>query len=374
MKIPKKKRAMTLLEIIISVALMTALLIPAANIVMMAIRQNKESEVKQQGTNIGQSFLEKISSIDSIKEGSLSLEVLSGGQKTVLTNNSGNYILEDGTEIKKIKKDGEDAYEFYYKGETSKDSEKSDMTEIKNQKNYTVTIVPTKNTSFSDRSVSTSKNQPMPSISNANSEYDCILKLTNDYYFELTKDIDSTIYKKEWQDDEFKNPASFILLVDKDADDKIELKVYENKGTVKSPERALLPIDTIKLDDISLIKDGFKENEKILIYLSDMAQNNEKDSFYAISQTLIIQSNLKVSDSAIGKEVSEIVFDVLNTSSTTGNLDVIFDTNNGKYTHQVNYFNSKTSRIGDNYNFEVSVELNGEEIFKGETSKNIVVN
>lgn len=373
MKIPKKKRAMTLLEIIISVALMTALLIPAANIVMMAIRQNKESEVKQQGTSIGQSFLEKISSIDSIKEGSLSLEISAGGQKTVLTNNSGNYILEDGTEIKKIEKDGEDAYQFYYKGETSKDSEKADMTEIKNQKNYTVTIVPMKNTSFSDRSVSTPKNQPMPSISNANSEYDCILKLTNDYYFELTKDIDSTIYKKEWQDDEFKNPASFILLVDKDAYDKIELKVYENKGTVKSPKRALLPIDTIKLDDISLIKDGFKENEKILIYLSDKDQGNPPKP-YGISQTLIIQSNLKVSDSAIGKEVSEVVFDVLNTSSTTGDLDVIFDTDNGKYTHQVNYFNSNTSRIGDNYNFEVSVELNGEEIFKGQTSKNIVVN
>lgn len=382
-----KKKGATLLEVIISLVMISVLLVPAAKLVISASKKNKDTEIKQQGKDIGQGILEKISSFETIKEDSEKVVISYMGEEFVIKKTSDKYILEKGLDeqgkeenvdiIKKTNEEGKEYYTFCYKGKTSKNKEDVDLVDVQNMKNYKVSVLVGKNTNFTYRDDSqSSKNQPIPDISKANEEYDGIITLTNDHYFSLTKNTYPLIYKKEWNDEKNLNPLSMILFMGIDENNKIKLDIYENVGTISNPKKGMLPLETVILDDISLLKSGFKDEEKILVNLSDFDKDNEVNP-YGLFQTLIVQSEIKIDESDKSKkEVKEIVFDVLKTEETIGDLDIIFDTNDGKYTHQVNYFtpNTSNSRIGDNYTFEVKVELNNKNIFEGKVSKNIIVN
>lgn len=373
-----KKKGATLLEVIISLVMVSVLLVPAANLVISASKRNKETEIKQQGKDIGQGILEKISSFETIKEDTSKIIISYMGEEIKINKTSDKYILENETEITKEKiSEGKETYIFDYKGKTSKNTQKVYPVEVKNMKIYKVSVSVHKNTDFTYRNeAQSSKSQPVPDISKANEEYDGIITLTNEHYFSLTKSIYPLIYKKEWSKEKNLNPLSMILFMEINEDNKIKLDMYENIGTIPKPEKGVLPLETVVLDDISLLKGGFKDEEKILVNLSDFDEKNA-DSPYGLFQTLIVQSEIKVDESNESeKKVKEIVFDVLKTENTTGDIDIVFDTNNGKYTHQVNYFAPKiqNSRIGDNYTFDIKVELNDKTVFEGKVSKNIIVN
>ena len=374
-----KKKGATLLEVIISLVMISVLLVPAAKLVISASKKNKDTEIKQQGKDIGQGILEKISSFETVEEDSEKVIISYMGEEFVINKEtSDKYKLGDKGEITKEKnEEGKESYTFYYKGKTSKNKEDVDLVDVQNMKNYKVSVLVGKNTNFTYRNENqSSKNQPIPDISKANEEYDGIITLTNDYYFSLTKNTYPLIYKKEWNDEKNLNPLSMILFMGIDENNKIKLDIYENVGTISNPKKGMLPLETVILDDISLLKSGFKDEEKILVNLSDFDKDNEVNP-YGLFQTLIVQSEIKIDESEKSrKKVKEIVFDVLKTEKTIGDLDIIFDTNDGKYTHQVNYFtpNTSNSRIGDNYTFEVKVELNNKNIFEGKVSKNIIVN
>ena len=67
----KAKKGMTLIEVIISVALLSILLIPISGLVMSSFKNSKKSEDKQNATYIGQKVLEELKAYDEIKlEGS----------------------------------------------------------------------------------------------------------------------------------------------------------------------------------------------------------------------------------------------------------------------------------------------------------------
>ena len=62
-----KKKGITLIEVIISVALIAILLIPLTNLVMTSIKKNKSAENKQEATNLGQKVVEELKAQDSIQ-------------------------------------------------------------------------------------------------------------------------------------------------------------------------------------------------------------------------------------------------------------------------------------------------------------------
>ena len=78
----KSKRGMTLIEVIISVALLSILLVPISNLVLGSFKSNITSENKQNATYIGQKILEEIKYYDEIilkeEEGRRYFELLDG--------------------------------------------------------------------------------------------------------------------------------------------------------------------------------------------------------------------------------------------------------------------------------------------------------
>ncbi|GAB6169134.1 hypothetical protein JCM1393_15940 [Clostridium carnis] len=63
----KAKKGMTLIEVIISVTLLSILIIPLSGLVMTTLKTNKMAEYSQKATYIGQSLLEEIKSYNEIK-------------------------------------------------------------------------------------------------------------------------------------------------------------------------------------------------------------------------------------------------------------------------------------------------------------------
>lgn len=66
----KKKRierkGYTLLEVILSVALIALLLIPISNMIMTAMKSNKRADIRQDGAIVGQQVLEELKTYNSL--------------------------------------------------------------------------------------------------------------------------------------------------------------------------------------------------------------------------------------------------------------------------------------------------------------------
>lgn len=83
----KAKKGMTLIEVIISVTLLSILIVPLSGLVMSSLKNNKDSEYRQKASYVGQKVLEELKAYDKI----------------TLKNDAGKKYFEllDGDEIKK---------------------------------------------------------------------------------------------------------------------------------------------------------------------------------------------------------------------------------------------------------------------------------
>ena len=63
----KARKGMTLIEVVMSVALIAILLIPLANVAMTTLKTNKKSEIKQEASQVGQDVMEELKSYDELK-------------------------------------------------------------------------------------------------------------------------------------------------------------------------------------------------------------------------------------------------------------------------------------------------------------------
>ncbi|MBU3137900.1 type II secretion system GspH family protein [Clostridium gasigenes] len=109
-----RKKGMTLIEAIISVALFSILIIPISGLVMTAMKTSEKAEAKQRASYVGQSILEEMEVYDEIL-----LKTESGEQ---------SFMLLDGGIIKKS---AEVAKPNIYNGEIDRDGFKVDVTLIK---------------------------------------------------------------------------------------------------------------------------------------------------------------------------------------------------------------------------------------------------
>lgn len=87
-----KKKGMTLIEAIISVALLSVLIIPISGLVMTSINTNKRAEIKQEATYIGQKLLEEMKVYDEIILGVTKEFQLLNGQKITKVGESDNFV------------------------------------------------------------------------------------------------------------------------------------------------------------------------------------------------------------------------------------------------------------------------------------------
>lgn len=89
MKICKhKKKGMTLIEAIISVALLSILIVPISGLVMTSVNTNKRAEIKQEAAFVGQKLLEEMKVYDKIK-----------------LDTNGDFQLLNGQKIKRVNTD-----------------------------------------------------------------------------------------------------------------------------------------------------------------------------------------------------------------------------------------------------------------------------
>lgn len=65
--IKRKKKGFTLLELIISIGILSIVVIPLSNLVIGTFRMTNNAKIKQEATNIAQKYMEKIKADDSIK-------------------------------------------------------------------------------------------------------------------------------------------------------------------------------------------------------------------------------------------------------------------------------------------------------------------
>lgn len=93
MKISKhKKKGMTLIEAIISVALLSILIVPISAIVINSVNTSKRAEIKQEATFIGQKLLEEIKAYEEINlKGTDKFQLLDGEFIKKETNQAKGY-------------------------------------------------------------------------------------------------------------------------------------------------------------------------------------------------------------------------------------------------------------------------------------------
>lgn len=101
-KAKKTKKGMSIVEVVISVALIAILLIPIANVVIKATQRSKEAELKQEVSIQGQKLLEEINSYDNLQFDTSHEFTLLDGNKLIYDPVSGGItgnLLVDGKTI-----------------------------------------------------------------------------------------------------------------------------------------------------------------------------------------------------------------------------------------------------------------------------------
>jgi len=114
----KARKGMTLIELIISVALLSILIVPLSGLVISSLRNNKNSEYKQRASYVGQKVLEELKAYDeillNIDGGTEYFELLDGDRiiKASVGNSfSGNFSRTIYGSISEPLSTGEEIYQ-----------------------------------------------------------------------------------------------------------------------------------------------------------------------------------------------------------------------------------------------------------------------
>lgn len=369
-----KKRGISLVEVLISMALMTILLIPATQIVLSVNKTNRTSQIKKESTDIGQGVLERINDIKEVKTtgtGNLSVNFEEYQKNLDIIESATNMVKYKTTEKNKKNQEYDLIVEKQIVDGVSHYTYNIPFADYK--KNYQVEIIPKLQTEYKNKddskeykkvqSYKPSINTTTDEVSNeCKNSYDFIVKLTNDYsllyeekgaddnYFEVTKKYDKT--------------NSFVLKLD-NISGKVVAKIFRNKGTNTKVNLEYPEIYSKEICSMDELEEKYKDKVKILFYLCNKDSEGE-DKPYSLSQSIIIQSNIDTK--AAGEYSDYASIDIVSGDNSTGYLDTLFD--DTSYTHDVNYYApaNKENRVGNLYSVTVSVLLDGDVKFKGQTT------
>lgn len=351
-----KSKGMTLIEVIISIAILAIVLIPIANVGISAIKTNKKADMKQKAGEVGQKVLEQVGMYDTMTE------TKTGGVKEIKLEIGKGLILTETTDPSNGQK--------IYKGSLEDSATGND---------FTVNVALKKN---SDQSSAKWLN-----VANELNKYYNIIYIgeTDDkssYCFSwvrpgeggepkyFTTKCTDTIANFLKNDTGAYN-CYYKFCINQNLEIELKKVFPDRDQTIDM----IQPLNIVSYAQKELALDvayDTTKDKKFLFILGENFTSGTTDSLINIS----IESNFD----------GEIEFDVMKESNkTTGKYNFnILQSKKPVTVRAVNQLTYQTKDIGSLYDISVSVHektsdgggasLDGEGLFDGSVSKNILVN
>lgn len=326
-----KRKGYTLLEVILSVALIALLLIPISNMIITAMKSSKRADIRQDGAVVGQQVLEELKTYDNLA-----------------TNTPINLL--DGTTFNKVP-ESSTATQTMYSGSMQD-----------GKQNYEVNILVEKDNNFNGymAATTTASNKP-------DTDYSCILNLKTDgtqnkAYFNGAGEANIPYYAG--------NETKLLLYVRRTGSN-LTLKLYDY--TSGNAVQAT-PLCQTTVNDYDATNNTTKNLVKIAIDESFTGRNNGR--------------NPGVIPIIVDSDSTGLVFDIVKGKNTEGKVSVTsslpisnisFDgtlqqASKETFTARQNIQKQSTedvTAIGDLYKITVVVKDKGEEIFRSQVSNNL---
>ena len=312
-----RKKGYTLVEVILSLALIALLLIPISNIVMTALKTENRSETRQEGASAGQKVLEELKTYDNT-------DFFSGGVPTEIN-------LLDGTQLLNVPS-GPDTYK--YEGSLQDGN-----------RTYDVTATFEKNNDFSNYMAATNTAATRP-----DSDYVCIIKFSTDPIGDNIKIADENL--KAIPPHSGKD-TKLLFDVKKGGIKVIDYTDNKNNGEIASKSGITIP-----------------DNSRIKIYLDDSYTGKIPIILNNACNNIILDvvSGEKTSGKVSITSSNFLVAAGINIDGTTETVSS--STFTARQNIKVNSQEDVTA-VGDLYKVTLVVKYKGEEIFKSEVSNNI---
>ena len=329
-----KRKGYTLLEVILSVALIALLLIPISNMIMTAMKSSKRADIRQDGAVVGQQVLEELKTYDNLD----------------LATNTPINLLDGETRFDKVLASST-ATQTVYSG-SMKDGKQT----------YEVNVLVEKDNNFNGymAATTTASNKP-------DTDYSCILNLKTDgtqnkAYFNGASTETNIPYTG--------NETKLLLYVRRTGSN-LTLKLYDyTSGNAVEAT----PLCETTVNDYDATNGTTKNLVKIAIDESFTGRNNGRNPGLI---PIIVDSNS-----------AELVLDIVKEKNAKGKISVTsslpisninFDGNpqqasTSTVTIKQNIQKQSTediTAIGDLYKITVVVKDKGEEIFRSQVSNNL---
>lgn len=335
----KKKRierkGYTLLEVILSVALIALLLIPISNMIMTAMKSNKRADIRQDGAIVGQQVLEELKTYNSL-------------------SSSTPINLLDGVTHFDVVAASSTATRTVYSGEMRDGNQR-----------YEVNVIAEKDNNFNNYMAATTTPSSKP-----DTDYSFILK------FKTNGTQNIVCFNGGEINIPYNAGSNTKLLLylrrNESNPNNLTLKLYDYTGD-NAQEATPLYEDT--RNDYNAANNSTKNLVKIELDESFTGRNNGNDPG---TIPIIVDSNS-----------TGLVLDIVKEKETKGKVSVTSSLSNGDnisfdghlkeasketFTAKQNIRKQNTediTAIGDLYNITVVVKNNGKEIFRSQTSSNL---
>ncbi|MDY4078174.1 MAG: type II secretion system protein [Clostridium sp.] len=313
-----KRKGYTLLEVILSVALIALLLIPISNMIMTAMKSNKRADIRQDGAVVGQQLLEELKTYDNFSTSTPNFTLLDGTTLTLATS------TPEKSEYEGIIRDGNQRYE--------------------------VNVLVEKDENFVNYKAATTTPTSIP-----DAQYTCIIKLSTENglnYINLNVENDSD--KKEIPV-YGANDSRLLLDINKSGTSlDLTLEDYgQNVYHSVMGNKTITDANKVTFNRIKVeLSDSFTGDIPIII------NNNSQDIVFDVIKPKNTTGEVTLT-SASGK-----VF--VNNATKTANVATFTARKNIKIQDT-----GDTTITGDLYKITVVVKNNGDEIFRSEVSNNL---
>lgn len=322
-----RKKGYTLVEVILSLALIALLLIPISNIVMTALKTENRSETRQEGASAGQKVLEELKTYDNT-------DFFSGGVPTEIN-------LLDGTQLLNVP--------------SSPDTYKYEGSLQDGNRTYDVIATFEKNNDFSNYMAATNTAATRP-----DSDYVCIIKFLTDPIGNNIKIADENVKAIPTHSGK---DTKLLFDVKEGGIKVIDYTDNKNNGEIASKSGITIPDNSrikIYLDDSYTGKNNGTSPSTIPIILNNACNNIILD----------VVSGEKTSGKVSITSSNFLAAAGIDIDGTGKNEEVSASTFTARQNIKVNSQEDVTA-IGDLYKVTLVVKYKGEEIFKSEVSNNI---
>lgn len=279
----KARKGMTLIEVIISVALLSILIVPLSGLVISSLRNNKNSEYKQRASYVGQKVLEELKAYDeillNIDGGTEYFELLDGDRiiKASVGNSfSGNFSRTIYGSISEPLSTGEEIYEV-------------SVTLTRNDKfNYgdNDNLIDYRDVDFRLDFLREGKDKVILDSDPINKNME--LNNNEEIILELSDNINLKLYKKNDKDSKIEVSKlreinnKLLLYLD-------ESYVNKNNIEIKNNTSNFIEVYLIKNDASSGKLNVFSNSGNVILYEEDEIEKNQIGDLY--NYTVIVSDN-----------------------------------------------------------------------------------